>query len=82
MRAQQLSGELAALAEDRKYLFGSHTQWRARIAAVLGEPEGAVRLLRQANREGVPYGVWIHTDVACESVRDDRSFRREVKPKG
>ena len=49
--ALRYSGLLENL--DMPYLFGRHTLWRARIAALLGEKEHAMRLLKQALEQGV-----------------------------
>ncbi len=51
------------------YLRGSHTLWRARIAALLGNRDEAVQILRPAFREGVGHGLWIHIDADLESLR-------------
>ncbi len=64
------------------YLFGRQTSRRACIAAVLGERDQAVALLRQAFAEGVPYGARIHTDIALESLRNDPEFNELLRPKG
>ena len=54
-RAAAMAAE-RALAELREpYLLGRHTYWRARIAALLGDRERAVTLLRDALKEGRTY---------------------------
>ncbi len=78
--ARTIAAELARL--DRPRLNGQHTLWRARIAAVLGEKDNAVALLRQAFAEGVAYGIWLHTDMDLESLRDYKPYRELVRPKG
>jgi TolB-like protein len=78
--ARALAARLARL--DRPRLLGRNTLWRARIAAVLSDKEGAVTLLRQAFAEGVPYGLWLHADMDLESLRDYASFRDLARPKG
>jgi tetratricopeptide (TPR) repeat protein len=78
--ARTIAAELARL--DRPRLNGQHTLWRARIAAVLGERDGAVALLRQAFAEGVAYGIWLHCDMDLESLREYRPYRELVRPKG
>lgn len=69
-------------AEDRPYLFGRHTLWRARIAAVLNERSDALTLLREAFAQGEAYGAWLHADAAFESLRGDAGFRELLEPKG
>ncbi|UCG84898.1 MAG: hypothetical protein JSW71_13210 [Gemmatimonadota bacterium] len=78
--ARQISADLASL--DSPYLFGNHTRWRARIAGVLGEREEAVRLLRQAFRDGLAYGIWLHKDMDFESLRHYPPFQELLRPKG
>jgi tetratricopeptide (TPR) repeat protein/predicted Ser/Thr protein kinase len=79
-RARQLGESLAAM--DARYLNGSHTYWRARIAALLGETEEAVRLLQQSYDEG--YFLWAstHTEPDFATVRQHPAFRALVRPKG
>lgn len=38
---------------DKPYLFGLHTFWRARIAAILGEKEIAVKLIQESLTQGI-----------------------------
>ena len=66
-RAFEISSQLADM--DRPYLFGQNTLWRARIAAMSGQREDAVRLLRQAFTERLNYGIWPHRDIYLESLR-------------
>ena len=77
--ASRIDETLATL--DRPYLMGSNTQWRARIAAVLGERERAVALLRDAYREGVGYDLWLHTDVTLDSLRGFDRFEEFLTPR-
>ena len=80
--AMQLDQQLSEF--DPTYLLGGHTLWRARIAAVLGDGDGAVRLLEQANREGFPVAgrSAFHRIMDFEPLRDDRSFQELVRAKG
>jgi serine/threonine protein kinase len=78
--ARAVGGALARL--DLPELNGRHTLWRARIAAVLGEKDSAVTLLRQAFAEGLVYGIWLHADMYLESLRDYRPFRELIRPRG
>jgi tetratricopeptide (TPR) repeat protein len=59
---------------------GSPTYWRARIAAVLGDKENAVNLLRQAFKEGVAYPY--HPVEEFEPLGDYPPFVQFMKPKG
>jgi serine/threonine protein kinase/tetratricopeptide (TPR) repeat protein len=67
---------------DRPYLFGSHTLWRARIAARLGEHALSVSLLREAFRQGASYGLWLHRDFDLEPLRDYKPFLELLEPRG
>jgi tRNA A-37 threonylcarbamoyl transferase component Bud32/TolB-like protein len=78
--ARAIAAQLVRLELPR--LNGQQTLWRARIAAVLGEQDNAVALLRQAFAEGVAYGIWLHTDMDLESLRDYKPYRELVRPKG
>jgi hypothetical protein len=75
--------ETARELEDdkRPYLFGIPTYWRARIAALLGDKEGAVSLLRQATKEGFAYPN-IHPTEDFEPLADYPPYIQLVKPKG
>ncbi|MDX1673265.1 MAG: tetratricopeptide repeat protein [Longimicrobiales bacterium] len=64
------------------YLRGSNTLWRAAIAANLGEPDRALRLLLQALNEGVPRSAGLHRTVVLEPIRDHPSFREIMRPRG
>ena len=65
----------------RPYLYGNHTYWRARIAALLGDKENAVRLLRESIAQGQTY--WgIITDIALGPLWDYKPFKELIKPKG
>jgi tRNA A-37 threonylcarbamoyl transferase component Bud32/tetratricopeptide (TPR) repeat protein len=78
--AARISRELAVL--QRPYLKGSHTLRRARIAALLGERDEAVQLLRRAFSEGLSFGTWVHIDMDLEPLRGYPSYEELVKPKG
>jgi tetratricopeptide (TPR) repeat protein len=78
--ARQISEALAGM--DSRYLNGSHTHWRARIAALLGEAEEAVRLLQQSYDEGHFLWVSTHTEPDFATLRQHPAFRALVRPKG
>jgi len=75
-----ISDGLAAL--DRPYLWGSNTLWRARIAALLGDREQAVELLRQSFNEGNSLRLDLHRDIDFESLREYPPFQELMRPKG
>jgi tetratricopeptide (TPR) repeat protein len=78
--ARQISEKLKRI--ERPYLFGNHTYWRACIAALLGEREQAVALLRESFAQGSSYGAYLHNDVDLESLRDYKPFKELLRPKG
>ncbi len=70
------------LEEDRRpYLYGNPAYWRARIASLLGDKEGAVNLLRQATKEGFAYSAF-HPTEDFESLADYPPYVQLMKPKG
>ena len=78
-RARLIGEQLAAI--DRLYLHGRTKRWQARIAAMLGERDEAVRLLRSAFREGQRYGLWLHQDIYLESLRGYGPFEQLIRPR-
>ena len=82
--ANEIDAQL--LSVDRPYLLGFNTYWRSRIAAVLGDREHAVSLLREALAAGQrQYGgnqYWIHAVMDFESLVDYPQFQELVRPKG
>jgi serine/threonine-protein kinase len=67
--------------DKRPYQFGNPTFWRARIAALLGDKEGAVNLIRQATKEGYSYSS-IHPCEDFEPLADYPPYIQLMKPKG
>ena len=61
---------------------GNSTYVRACIAAILGEREEAVSLLRQAHAEGLRFSVNIHIDFDLDSLRGYAPFEEFTRPKG
>lgn len=79
--ARQVADSLAAI--DRPYLFGEPTFWRARIAAVLGDDQGALDLLRQSFREGRGGEGWHQLHVArdFDGLRGQEGFQELLRPR-
>ncbi len=73
--------ELELAAINRPYLHGRTKRWQARIAAMLGERDEAVRLLRSAFREGRRFGIWLHQDMYLESLRGYDPYEELVRPR-
>jgi len=78
--ARQFAARLGDLRLPR--LNGRNTVWRARIAALLGERQEAVDLLRRAFAEGLNYGIWLHRDIDLEPLRGFPPFEELMVPKG
>ena len=76
--AMAISDRLGRL--DRRYLWGEHTVWRARIAALLGDRVAAVALLRRAAGEGYRFAWNHHADPDLESLRDYPPFQTLTRP--
>jgi hypothetical protein len=84
--AQRVADVLASLTG--RELQGAHLYARAQIAAILGQPRDAVRLLHEAVAAGVtttfdggmPY--LGHHDMDLESIRDHPAFEALRRPKG
>lgn len=72
-------GRLEAM--QRPFLFGSSSLWLAAVAAVLGEPERAVSLLRRAFADGLPREMFLHTDPHLALLRGYQPFDSLVRPR-
>ncbi len=73
---------VALYSKDEPYLFGTHLHWGARIAAVLGEHQRAVELLREAYGQGWGYGMHELLQMDFESLRDYQPYIELMRPKG
>jgi DNA-binding SARP family transcriptional activator/tetratricopeptide (TPR) repeat protein/TolB-like protein len=98
VNVQGLLGTLAARRGDRAeaerisrwlaefeghYQRGGSTYYRARIAALLGEREEALDLLRRTHSEGhLDFWEIIHTEPDLDSLRDYPPFHELIRPKG
>ena len=81
--AEKARGIAAKLGQiKRPLLFGAPTYWRANIAALLGERELAVKLLREAFAQGFQYSPEVLSDINFESLRDYPPFQELMRPKG
>ena len=75
--------EIFSLLENTEtpYTFGRDTFWLSRIAALLGEKENAVRLIREALEQGRFY-YHLHPVMDFEPLQDYPPFQELIKPKG
>jgi len=64
------------------YLFGVNTYQRACIAAILGDKEQAVALLKESFLQGSELDIGVHKDFDLESLWDYPPFIEFLKPKG
>ena len=78
--AERISGQLAAW--DPPSRFGTHTLWRAFIAANLGDLEEAVQLLEQSVEEGALMRLIPHTEPSLKPLRGFPAFEEFARPKG
>ena len=88
MAARQGDREKALKASERlknlkqPYLRGEHTYYRACIAAILGDKDQAVTLLKESFLQGFGYSIHFHRDFDFESLWDYPPFQELLKPKG
>jgi tetratricopeptide (TPR) repeat protein len=78
--AERISHELAAM--NPPGWDGHNTEWRAEIAAQLGDLDEAVRLLRQAMEEGWPVRDYAHRYPFLKPLRGYPAFEPFLHPKG
>jgi tetratricopeptide (TPR) repeat protein len=77
--AEKVSDQLSRI--NRPYLFGQHIYWQARIAALLGEPGQAIKLLRESLANGKIFEIGIHNNPDFESLYNYEPFIELVRPK-
>ena len=77
-QSEQVSAMLARARQP--YGYGRATFWRAKIAAVLGDAEGAMPLLTEAAAQGQPMDPDFHADMDFESLRAQAAFRAWSRP--
>jgi DNA-binding SARP family transcriptional activator len=78
--AMEYAEALGAL--DRPYLFGRHTWGQAAIAALLGDEEQAVALLRTSVSEGVYFGTSLLSDLDLLVLKNFPPFQAFIEPRG
>jgi DNA-binding SARP family transcriptional activator/TolB-like protein len=77
--AEQILAALEGLTFADEWLAYEAKFARAKIKALLGDAEGALRLLREAKGD---QGGDLHTEFDFESLANDPDFRAFTKPKG
>jgi len=78
-KADKYAEELRHLSG--RYLFGRHTFWRARIAALLNESEKAVNLLNESFAQGNRFGIYIHQTIDFETLHEYEPYLEVLRPK-
>jgi len=78
--ARRVSERLAAM--EIPYDRGRSTYLRACIAALLGERDEAIRLLREAHGLGWPFSIELHRNPDLETLRDYPPYEDFVRLKG
>jgi tetratricopeptide (TPR) repeat protein len=77
--AAEFLGRLEQLGE-RPYQFGRPGYQAALIAAVMGDDQRALELLRRAKAQGLAYGHWMRREMDLEELRGTRAFEALVRP--
>ena len=77
--ATEIGAQLGGMRKP--YLLGEHRCWQARIAALLGQPNESIRLLRDAVDEGVGYGLWLGADRDLAVLHGRADFEDFVRPR-
>jgi DNA-binding SARP family transcriptional activator/tetratricopeptide (TPR) repeat protein/TolB-like protein len=81
-RAEEIERQYAEWASETPRQNGWATQWRARIVALLGDRDRAVRLILQAHEEGWPHWSWDELVEEYDGLRGDPSFEAAMSPRG
>lgn len=79
-RARAVFDQIGGLTDP--YTYGERSYWRSRIAAVLGERQTAVDLLRDAIAQGLPFGLHLHHNPDFEALRDYPPFSELMRSAG
>jgi len=80
-RAEEIERWYARWAADTPSQKGWATQWRARIVALLGDRDRAVRLITQAHEEGWPHWTWDELVEEYDGLRGYAPFEDVMRPR-
>jgi tRNA A-37 threonylcarbamoyl transferase component Bud32/TolB-like protein/tetratricopeptide (TPR) repeat protein len=64
------------------YLYGSPELWRARMAAIQGEQDAALSLVREALQQGRAFDLNLHAFSEFAAMREYPPFRELLRPQG
>jgi len=64
------------------YSYGQPALWRARIAAVLGDRDQAVALVREAFAQGLAVDLYLHALIDFAPLRGYPPFDELMRPRG
>ncbi|HET7566113.1 MAG TPA: BTAD domain-containing putative transcriptional regulator [Gemmatimonadaceae bacterium] len=78
--AKRVARELAV--HPYPYSYGEPALWRARIAAVLGDRDQAVALVREAFAQGLAVDLYLHALADFASLRGYAPFDELMRPRG
>ena len=78
-RARAVFADIGRLSDP--YTYGEPSYWRSRIAALLGERQTAMDLLRDALAHGLPFGLHFLHNPDFEALRDYPPFTELIRSK-
>ena len=64
-----------------RFAYGAHTLLGAKIAALLGDRDRALALVRQSLAEGYPKPNNLHWLLSADAIRDDGELRELLHPR-
>jgi DNA-binding SARP family transcriptional activator len=84
------TGDADALAQwceqleglEGPFLYGAQWYWLAGVAALQGDADRAVRMLRRAFADGLPMEMFIHADPHLAGLSGDERFNALMRPRG
>ncbi len=78
--AREISEQIAEMPRPEQNY--RHLEGRAYIAALLGQPDEAMRLLREAESRGMAFTLSLHREMDLESLHQREDFQEFIRPKG
>jgi predicted Zn-dependent protease len=78
--AEEISAAIGEMT-PRRDRPSQHLYTRARIAALLGKPDEAMRLLQNTLSGGMPYVIDLHLEMDFESLRERADYQELMRSK-